>query len=51
MTAEMLQQLNLTQAALSQNLLAEDIGDLLDSDTLVGGVVGSGADDTVSALA
>jgi hypothetical protein len=36
---EVLEQLDLAQGALGQNLLAEDIGDLLDGDTLVGLVV------------
>jgi hypothetical protein len=48
---EMLQQLDLTQGALGQNLLGEDICDLLDSDTLASLVVGGSADDTVGALA
>ena len=39
MAAEVLQQLNLTQSALSENLFAEDIRDLLDSDTLASLVV------------
>lgn len=34
MSAEVLEQLNLTQGTFGQDLLAEDIGDLLDSDTL-----------------
>lgn len=36
---EMLQELDLAQSALGQNLLAEDIGDFLDGNTLVGLVV------------
>lgn len=39
MTAEVLEQLDLAQSALGENLLAEDIGDLLDGDALVGLVV------------
>ena len=38
----MLQELDLAQGALGQDLLAEDIGDLFDGDTLVGLVVDSG---------
>lgn len=38
----MLEELDLTQCSLGQNLLAEYIGDLLDSDALVGLVVHSG---------
>jgi hypothetical protein len=36
---EVLEQLDLAQGALGQDLLAEDIGDLLDGDALVGLVV------------
>jgi hypothetical protein len=36
---EVLQELDLTQGALGQDLLAEDIGDLLDGNTLVGLVI------------
>jgi hypothetical protein len=43
MATEMLQQLDLSQSPLSQDLLAEDIGDLLDSDTLAGLNVGCSA--------
>lgn len=39
---EMLKQLNLSQGALGQDLLAEDIGDLLDSNTFTGLDVRSG---------
>lgn len=39
---EVLKELDLAQGALGQDLLAEDIGDLLDSDTLVGLVVHRG---------
>ena len=39
----MLQQLDLAQGALGQNLLAEDIGDLLDGHTLVRLVIHGGA--------
>ena len=35
-TSEMLQQLNFAQGALCEDLLAEDIGDFLDRDALVG---------------
>ena len=35
----MLQELDLAQGALGQDLLAEDIGDLLDGDALVGLVI------------
>lgn len=35
MSPEVLQQFDLSQCALGKNLLAEDIGDLLDGDTLV----------------
>jgi len=43
MAPEVLQQLDLAQGALGQDLLAEDIGDLLDGDALVGLVVYGGA--------
>jgi hypothetical protein len=36
---EVLQELDLAQGALGQDLLAEDIGDLLDGNTLVGLVI------------
>lgn len=42
MSTEVLQELYLAQGPLGQNLLAEDIGDLLDSNTLVGLVVRGG---------
>lgn len=42
MTAEVLQELDLPQSALGQNLLAEDIGDLLDSDSLSSLIVRGG---------
>jgi len=51
MSPEMLQQLDLPQRPLGQNLLAEDIGHLLDRDTFPRLVVGGGADDAVGALA
>lgn len=35
MAAEVLQELDLAQGSLGQNLLAENIGDLFDGDTLV----------------
>lgn len=43
MASEVLQQLDLAQCALGEDLLAEDIGDLLDGDALVGLVVHGGA--------
>lgn len=43
MAAEVLQQLNFAQGALGENFLAEDIGDLLDSDTFGGLVVDGSA--------
>ena len=43
MATEMLKQLDLSQSPLGQDLLAEDIGDLLDGDTLAGLHVGCGA--------
>lgn len=43
MAAEVLQQLDLAQSALGENLLAKDIGDLFDSDALVGLSVYRGA--------
>ena len=50
--AEVLQKLDLAQRALGENLLAEDIGDLLDGDALAGAiVVVRRADDAVCALA
>jgi hypothetical protein len=51
MPPEVLQQLDLAQGSLGQDLFAEDIGDLLDGDTLARLVVGGGAvDDTISML-
>src|SRR5690242_8951379 len=41
--AEVLEQLDLAQGALGEDLLAEDIGDLLDGDALLGLVVDGGA--------
>ena len=41
--AEVLQQLDLSQGALSQDLLAEDIGDFLDGYAVASLVVGRGA--------
>jgi len=35
MTSEMLQKLDLSQCALSQDLLAEDVGDLLNGNSLL----------------
>lgn len=43
MAAEVLQQLDLTESSLGENLLAKDIGNLLDGDTFSGLVVDSGA--------
>ena len=43
MTPEMLQQFDLSQGALSQDLLAEDVGDLLDGDAFAGLSVLGGA--------
>jgi hypothetical protein len=40
---EVLEQLDLSQSALCENLLAEDICDLFDGDALVGGIVHSSA--------
>jgi hypothetical protein len=40
---EVLEELDLAQSALGQDLLAKDIGDFLDGDTLVGKVVDGGA--------
>jgi hypothetical protein len=42
MATEMLKQLDLSQSPLGQDLLAEDIGDLLDGDALAGLDVGCG---------
>lgn len=42
MATEMLKQLDLSQGPLGQDLLAEDIGDLLDGDALAGLDVGCG---------
>lgn len=50
MSSEVLQQLDLSQGALGENLLAKDICDFLDCDTFTGLVVGSGADNAVRAL-
>ena len=54
LTSKMLQQLYLPKRSLGQDLLAEDIGDLLDGDALVGLGVDGGTvrrgrrDDTIS---
>ena len=48
MASEVLQQLDLAQSALGENLFAKDIGDFLDSDSLVGLVVHGGAVDSYS---
>jgi len=42
MSSEVLQKLDLSQRTLGQNLLAEDIGDLLDRNSLTGLAVGRG---------
>lgn len=42
MSSEVLEELYLAQCSLGQNLLAEYIGNLLDSDTLIGLVIHSG---------
>lgn len=42
MAAEVLEKLDLAQGALGENLLAKDIGNLLDGDALVGLVVHGG---------
>ena len=51
MPSEMLQQLYLTQGTFGQNLLAEDIGNFLDSDALASLVVGRSTDNTICSLA
>lgn len=43
MAPEMLEQLDLSQGALGEDLLAEDVGDLLDGDTFASLGVGRGA--------
>jgi hypothetical protein len=48
MASEVLQQLDLAQRALGQNLLAKNIGDLLDGDAFCGMDVGRGAVGAVS---
>ena len=48
--SKVLQQLDLAQGALGQDLLAEDIGDLLDGDALARPVVGRGAVWSISVL-
>lgn len=50
MASEVLKELDLTQGALGQDLLAEDIGDLLDGDTLVALVVNGGTVETRGSL-
>ena len=42
MASEVLEQLDFSQSALSEDLLAEDVGDFLDGDTLAGLGVGRG---------
>lgn len=48
MPSEVLEELDLSQGPLGQDLLAEDIGDLLDSNTLLGLVVDGSATDDIS---
>lgn len=48
MSSEVLQQLDLTESSLGENLLAKDIGNLLDGDTFIGLVVHGGAIDVDS---
>lgn len=43
-TSEVLEQLDLSQSALGEDLLAENVGDLLDGDTLTGVSICRGAD-------
>lgn len=43
LASEVLEQLDLAEGALGEDLLAEDVGDLLDGDALAGLVVGSRA--------
>lgn len=50
MSPEVLQQLDLSQRPLGEDLLAEDIGDLLDGDALTSLVVRGSNDDAVGAL-
>ena len=45
MTSEVLEELDLAQGALGQDLFAEDIGDLLDGDSLVRLSVHGGAEE------
>ena len=42
MSSEVLQKLDLSQRTLGQNLLAEDIGDLLDRNAFTGLAIGRG---------
>lgn len=49
-SSKVLQQLDLSQGPLGEDLLAEDIGDLLDGDAFASLAVGRCADDSVSAL-
>jgi hypothetical protein len=42
MSSEVLQKLDLPQRTLGQNLLAEDVGDLLDRNTFTGLAIGRG---------
>jgi hypothetical protein len=48
-SSEVLQKLDLSQGTLGQNLLAEDIGDLLDRNALIGLAIGRGTVETKSA--
>jgi hypothetical protein len=50
-SSEVLQKLDLSQGTLGQNLLAEDIGDLLDRNALIGLAIGRGTVETKSACA
>jgi hypothetical protein len=49
-SSEVLQELDFAQGTLGQDLLAEDIGDLLDGHALAGLVVGGSADNAVCTL-
>jgi hypothetical protein len=45
MSSEMLQKFDLSQRTLSQNLLAENIGDLLDRNSFIGLGIGRGTEE------
>jgi hypothetical protein len=51
MSPEVLEQLDLAESPLGEDLLAKNIGNLLDRDPFASLVVGGGADDAVGALA